>query len=209
MKDPITGWGKNPKYYYDDEMAVCTCPECSVYNMAWPREMFGVGALDNTRGCSMWTRACTRRHKAEERRENLEWYTYTRWRSMMTQEGNKLEPIQRYKTKELTRKNDKLYQEKFLPLFSELEKDTDGNYLCPVFDIPMVLEPYEKGRPNLLRFASPSIDRIYNDKPHTIDNIQIVSWRANHLKSDATWEELETIGNWAENFIIDREHPFT
>ena len=208
MKDPITGWGKNPKYYYDDEIAVCTCPECRVYNMAWPREMFGAGAPDNKRGCNMWTNTCTQWQKQKDRRKNIEWYTYQRWRSIMSQEGNKLEPIQRYKTTKETRANDKLYQEKFLPLFSELEKDKDGNYLCPVFDMPMVLEDYEEGQ-SYKRFSSPSIDRIYNTKPHTIDNIQIISWRANHLKSDSTWEELEEIGNWAENFIIDREHPFT
>ena len=68
----------------------------------------------------------------------------------------------------------------------------------------MVLEDYEEGQ-SWKRFSSPSIDRIYNNKEHTIDNIQIISWRANHLKADATWEELEEIGSWAENFIIDRE----
>jgi len=192
--------------YWDDEIAECSCPECRKYKMCWPREMFGKGNHDNSRNCSMWTLSCSQWQKQIERRKNIEWYTYTRWRSLMTQEGNKLEPIQRYKTKEETRANDKLYQEEFLPLFSELEKDKDGNYLCPVFDIPMVLEDYDGDiKKSFKRFSSPSIDRIYNDKPHTLDNIQIISWRANHLKADATWEELEEMGSWAENFIIDRQ----
>ena len=207
MKDPITGYGRDPTHYYDDEMAACSCPDCKG-EMIWPREMFGKANYMPHRKCSNWTLTCTQWQKQKDRRKNIEWYTYTRWRSLMSQEGNKLEPIQRYKTTKETRENDKLYQEKFLPLFSELKKDKDGNYLCPVFDIPMVLEDYEEGQ-SWKRFSSPSIDRIYNNKEHTIDNIQIISWRANHLKADATWEELEEIGSWAENFIIDREHPFS
>lgn len=50
--------------------------------------------------------------------------------------------------------------------------------ICPVFGTPMV---------------SPSIDRFDNTKGYTKDNIQIISHRANTLKTDATIEELEAV----------------
>ena len=27
-KDPITGHGSEPRYYYDDEMVECSCKDC-------------------------------------------------------------------------------------------------------------------------------------------------------------------------------------
>ena len=53
------GHGRDPVYYYDDEIAECSCPNCKPYHMCWPREMFGAGAPDNLRGCCMWTKTCT------------------------------------------------------------------------------------------------------------------------------------------------------
>lgn len=41
--------------------------------------------------------------------------------------------------------------------------------------------------------AAPSIDRINQDSGYTKDNIRVISWRANHIKNDATLEELEKI----------------
>ena len=58
---------------------------------------------------------------------------------------------------------------------------------CPVLGMP--LRPSRRGlSPN-----SPSIDRIDSSKGYTPDNIQIVSWRANSLKKDATFEEIEAL----------------
>jgi len=196
MKDPITGHGSDARYYYDDEIVQCSCPTCKPYGMCWPREMFGYGAPDNKRGCGMWTLTCTQWHKQIDRRKNIEWYTYLRWRSLMSQEGNKLPPIQRYKTTQETRANNVLFKKHFLPLFSNLEKDEEGFYLCPVFHIRMELEDYEEGR-SWKRWSSPSIDRIDSTKQHHIDNIHIISWRANNLKADATIDELVTLGDWA------------
>lgn len=43
---------------------------------------------------------------------------------------------------------------------------------------------------------SPSIDRIDSSKDYTADNIQIISWRANRIKNDATPEELRKIADY-------------
>jgi len=58
---------------------------------------------------------------------------------------------------------------------------------CPVFGFD--LEFNSAG----FRETSPSIDRIDSTKGYTLDNIQIISWKANRLKSYATLEDLEIL----------------
>lgn len=59
---------------------------------------------------------------------------------------------------------------------------------CPVLGIPI-----ESGGGGGFRPNSPSIDRIDPSKGYTPDNIRIISWRANKLKSDASVEEIEAV----------------
>lgn len=61
----------------------------------------------------------------------------------------------------------------------------DGN--CPVFGFPL---QFNSGG---FRETSPSVDRIDSTKGYTLDNIQILSWKANRIKSYATVEELEAV----------------
>lgn len=56
---------------------------------------------------------------------------------------------------------------------------------CPVLGIPLVL-----GARRDQKDYSPSIDRIDSTRGYTKDNVIIVSWRANRIKSDATVVEL-------------------
>ena len=58
---------------------------------------------------------------------------------------------------------------------------------CPVFGFEL---QFNTGG---FRETSPSIDRIDSSKGYTLDNIQIISWKANRLKSNATVEELEAV----------------
>jgi len=59
--------------------------------------------------------------------------------------------------------------------------------LCPVFGFK--LEFNNKG----FRETSPSIGRVDSTKGYTLDNIQVISWKANRLKAYATVEDLEAV----------------
>lgn len=67
---------------------------------------------------------------------------------------------------------------------------------CPILGIPIFTTWTGKCGPN---YNSPTIDRLDNTKGYTRDNINIISWRANRIKKDATLEELILIGKWAKN----------
>lgn len=58
---------------------------------------------------------------------------------------------------------------------------------CPILGIPLV-----KGK-GKVHDASPSLDRKIPSKGYTKENIWVVSYRANMLKSDATSEELKKV----------------
>jgi len=60
---------------------------------------------------------------------------------------------------------------------------------CPILNIP--LNSNNKQSDN-----SYSIDRIDSDKGYEIDNIIVVSWKANRLKNNATAEEMQKISDF-------------
>lgn len=62
---------------------------------------------------------------------------------------------------------------------------------CPVFGIKL---KFNNNHPNE---SSPSVDRIDNNVGYTKENIIIVSWKANRLKRDSTFEEMTLL---YENF---------
>ena len=64
--------------------------------------------------------------------------------------------------------------------------------LCPVLGIPLLFNA--GGRTN----NTPSIDRIVPNKGYTKDNIRVISWRANRLKTDASLEELKKLVEYME-----------
>tara|TARA_R100000315_G_C5233914_1_gene145005 strand:- start:1823 stop:2689 length:867 start_codon:yes stop_codon:yes gene_type:complete len=61
---------------------------------------------------------------------------------------------------------------------------------CPVFGIDIDVGA-AKYAPNI-----PSIDRVVPELGYTKENIRIVCYRANRLKNNASFEELELIYNW-------------
>lgn len=65
---------------------------------------------------------------------------------------------------------------------------------CPILGIK--LQPSINKR---MQDTSPSIDRIDSSKGYTPDNIVVVSWRANRLKSNATPKELQLICDFYNN----------
>lgn len=61
---------------------------------------------------------------------------------------------------------------------------------CPVFGIDLQFNSTG------FRDNSPSIDRIDSLKGYTLDNIQIISWKANSIKRNASLEELTLLVNY-------------
>lgn len=59
--------------------------------------------------------------------------------------------------------------------------------VCPLLEIPLV-STHDKRSPH-----NPSLDQIVPGKGYTLDNIQVISSRANWLKADATLTELKTL----------------
>lgn len=62
--------------------------------------------------------------------------------------------------------------------------------VCPIFKQPLT---YGGGKKN--KFP-PSLDRADSSKGYTRDNVQIVSFLANLMKSDANDEEQIMFANW-------------
>ncbi len=65
--------------------------------------------------------------------------------------------------------------------------------VCPVLGIPLIIgDGYQTHN-------SPTLDRICNDRGYVKGNVQVISWRANSLKRDATVEEIRSILKYMEN----------
>ena len=72
---------------------------------------------------------------------------------------------------------------------------------CPVLGIPL---RQERGRQT---DNSISIDRIDSDQGYTPDNVVIVSWRVNRLKSNATLDEMKKMTAFYESIAVDKTNP--
>tara|TARA_Y100000361_G_scaffold148280_1_gene160886 strand:- start:253 stop:735 length:483 start_codon:yes stop_codon:yes gene_type:complete len=71
--------------------------------------------------------------------------------------------------------------------FDLVPEDIEIPTHCPVLGIPL-----DKRDSDHL----PSLDRFDNSKGYTKDNINVISYRANHLKNDATFDEIEKLYDW-------------
>lgn len=60
---------------------------------------------------------------------------------------------------------------------------------CPVLKTPLLYFGSERNNKN----NAASVDRIENEKGYVPGNVRIISWRANHIKTDATIEEVEAV----------------
>jgi len=97
-------------------------------------------------------------------------------------------------------REDEGYKE-FLTLFDNLIKTKEGYYLCPVLGKPMKRGEFNPDAHSQWNDMSPSLDRKDNNKPHTTDNLQIISWRANNGKGVLSFSELVQMGKWAEKAL--------
>lgn len=73
---------------------------------------------------------------------------------------------------------------------------------CPILGIELITKKFicEDGKKNsITQDAYPSVDRIDSSEGYTPSNINIISWRANNLKNNATLHEMVQLGKWAES----------
>jgi len=75
--------------------------------------------------------------------------------------------------------------------FDLLNSDVEIPLLCPVSQVKLT-----KGTARQTD-CSPSLDRIINNKGYSPDNVQVVSYKVNRMKSDCSLEELQCVAkNW-------------
>jgi hypothetical protein len=79
--------------------------------------------------------------------------------------------------------------------FTITKDDINIPLICPVLRQPLVKECIEGGKTGP-KGNSPSIDRIDNSKGYIPGNIQVISNKANTMKSSATPEELINFALW-------------
>jgi|688.fasta_scaffold200097_4 hypothetical protein len=83
--------------------------------------------------------------------------------------------------------------------FNLTEDDLRISETCPALGILLI---QAKDRHNK---HSPSVDRLDATKGYTKDNINVISHRANTIKSDATFEEFEAIYKWWKSELKKRK----
>lgn len=79
--------------------------------------------------------------------------------------------------------------------FNLKEEDIKIPTHCPILNIPLEISTNVKRQDN-----SPSIDRFDNSKGYISNNINVISWRANKLKSNGTLQEFRNLVSWMEKY---------
>lgn len=95
-----------------------------------------------------------------------------------------------WRIKQLIQQAKRRASKKNLPFDLTLEnvkKKFPAGNRCPVFGFELTW-----GNSGF-RETSPSIDRIDSSKGYTCDNIQVISWKANRLKSNFTLADIEAL----------------
>ena len=77
--------------------------------------------------------------------------------------------------------------------FNLVEEDINIPEVCPILQIPLKGAGKVGPSPN-----SPSVDRIDPSRGYIKGNIQIISHKANTMKSDSTQEELLIFADWVQ-----------
>lgn len=66
---------------------------------------------------------------------------------------------------------------------------------CPILGIPIVMGSRTQ------KDGSPSLDRIDTSKGYIPGNVEVISWRANRLKSDASLAEVKAIYKYMKRHL--------
>ena len=83
--------------------------------------------------------------------------------------------------------------------FNLVPEDITIPETCPVLGIK--LEQRLTSGKGYADDNAPSVDRVDNSKGYISGNVQIISYRANSLKKDATLAELRALVNYMENYL--------
>ena len=79
--------------------------------------------------------------------------------------------------------------------FALSKEDISIPNACPVLGIPLVIGSGSFSN------NSPTLDRLVPKLGYVPGNVNVISWRANSVKSDATVEELRIVADWIENSL--------
>ncbi len=164
---------ENPDYkpqvawFYNETHA-----ECSSCEKILPREDFHMQKR-SPRGCTPACKPCTSRIAFKKRRKDMKATVYRRYMSQMRNEGNDC---------------DMTYEE-FLEIWP-------WNNKCPILGHEFNFFPEderEKWKGGRLYPYTPCVDHIDPREELSKNNLQIICWRANELKSDAIPAEIHLL----------------
>ena len=144
-------------------------------------------------GLDPWCRLCKRASNKESYKKYKDKYN-ARSREWWQQNREEFIKIKRQKRDEDPRQ-DLVYAAKHRAKtrgmdFDITKEDIIIPDVCPVLGIEISRRNTKQSR------SSPSIDRIDSTKGYTKDNIQVISWQANTMKTNATKEELQAFAAW-------------
>ena len=80
--------------------------------------------------------------------------------------------------------------------FSISVSDIQIPKVCPILGIPLFWGDEQKSD------NSPSLDCLIPSLGYVPGNVAVISMRANRLKGDGSWSELEKIANWVRKEVI-------
>ncbi len=148
------------------------------------------------------------------RAKGIEYNTYKQWKKHARADGL-----------DIAMKSEKQFERFKQQCFDDLEKNEDGEYMCPICSgenaHPLIVQPYkesiksrnDKGHSistnnsenmyNNTHGWTPSVDKIHDHLLHTVDNVQVICWKMNKHKGNLSLSELQDLGQWAERREAD------
>lgn len=158
---------------------------CNICKQYLPLDMFSVNNAIKKDKLSLYCRSCDKTKQEAKRRKRPEkQLQYAR-----TYQAKKRESFE-YRLQMLlnaSKQRAALKNIEHTLTLEQLKSLYPVDNKCPVFGTELKF-----GNAGF-REHSPSIDKIDPTKGYTLDNVQIISWRANRLKADATINELQML----------------
>ena len=185
------GWSKKERTYSDRWFVGCLCHACGKYSVdepylctmyQWKERMKRLQENPETTcscGCDRSVKHGMSRPQADGRSEELE---YTLWNAAKQRAKRQGLPFN----------------------LSPLDlKELGIPDVCPVLGIPINKSPGDgSGERN---DNSPSLDKFIPELGYVKGNVQVISWRANRIKSDGTPEEWQRIAEWCQQENVRRK----